>query len=105
MRSTPEREREGGCPRLKLNFRRTRLAAVLDHLHKCAGLPIGIKGDVQLERPIDLWHDQPVTTTEALLLLKAGLRHMGCTVIQKGPMFSITTIREAKKTCIALPVL
>lgn len=105
MKSTPQTASLCECAQVNLNFRNVRLETVLDHLHQSAGLPIAIKGNVQMERTIDLWHDQPVTLAEALSLLRQRLMALGCTLIQKGAVFSIIGIEEAKKTCIALPAI
>jgi hypothetical protein len=105
MKSMAQSEQGSGCPHLNLNFRGERLETVLDHLHRTAGLLIGIKGNVRTDRTIDLWHDQPVTTAEALCLLKQRLMQIGCTVIQKGAIFSVMRIDDAKKICIALPTI
>ncbi len=117
MQSTTQalvREHDGahGCPieadgqgTLNLNFRRARLETVLAHLHKSAGLPIGVKGDVPVERSLDFWHDQPVSAIEALSLLKQVLIPLGCTLIQKGPLFSIIRTADVKKHCIPLPAI
>jgi type II secretory pathway component GspD/PulD (secretin) len=103
MKSMPQSASRRECAQVNLNFRNVRLKTVLDHLQESAGLPIAIKGNVQMERTIDLWQDQPVTLAEALALLKQRLMTLGCTLIQKGAAFSIIGIEEAKKTCIALP--
>lgn len=105
MQRTLDREHEGASPRLNLNFRKVRLETVLDHLYRFAGLPIGIKGDVQVECTIDLWHDRPVSTAEALWLLKQRLMQMGCMLIQRDRTFSVIRTEDVKKNWIALPTI
>ncbi len=90
---------------LKLDFRKVHLETVLDHLHKSAGLIIHITSNVQTEATVDLCHDRPVTTSEALMLLKKVLVGIGCTLVQKGPIFSVIRSQDVKKHYIPLPAV
>lgn len=90
---------------LKLDFRGARLDTVLDYFHESAGLIIHVNPDVRVERKVDLWRDQPVGKTEALELLNQALTKDGCTLIQKGSVFSVISSKDVKKHWIPLPVL
>lgn len=90
---------------LKLEFRGVRLDTVLDYFHESAGLIIHVKPDVSVERKVDLWRGQPVSKAEALVLLNEVLSKGGCTLIQKGSVFSVVSNKDLKKQCIPLPVL
>lgn len=92
-------------PPLKLDFRRARLDLVLEHFYRSSGLVIRAKPDVQTARVIDLCHEQPVSAPEALALLKNVLVEMGCTLIQKGPLFSVIRSQDLKKNWIPLPAI
>lgn len=90
---------------LKLDFRRARLDTVLDQFYRSAGLIIRAKPNVHTGCMIDLCHEQPVTPPEALTLLKKVLVEMGCTLVQKGPLFSVIRSQDLKKNWIPLPVI
>jgi hypothetical protein len=60
---------------------------------------------VQTERAVDLCRDQPVSTAEALVLLKQVLIEKGCALIQKGSLLSVIRSQDMKKHCIPLPEL
>ena len=92
-------------PPVKLNFRRVRLDTVLDQFYRSAGLIIRAKANVHTGCMIDLCHEQPVSAPEALALLKKVLVEMGCTLVQKGPLFSVIRSQDLKKHCIPLPAI
>ena len=92
-------------PPLTLDFRRARLDTVLDQFYCYAGLIIRAKPNVHTGCMIDLCHEQPVTPPEALTLLKKVLVEMGCTLVQKGPLFSVIRNQDLKKNWIPLPVI
>ena len=92
-------------PPLKLDFRRVRLDTVLDQFYRSAGLIIRAKANVHTGCMIDLCHEQPVSAPEALALLKKVLVEMGCTLVQKGPLFSVIRSQDLKKHCIPLPAI
>ena len=90
---------------LRLEFHKASLGSVINYLRDSAGLLIHVSSNVQMERPFDLSRDQPVSTAEALVLLKQVLIEKGCTLIQKGPLYSIIRSQDVKKNCIPLPEL
>jgi len=90
---------------LKLEFHKSSLETVLNYLRKSAGLIIHVSSNVKMERTVDLWRDEPVTTAEALVLLKQVLIEKGCTLIQKGRLLSIIRSQDVKKNWILLPEL
>jgi hypothetical protein len=92
-------------PPLKLDFRRVRLEIVLDQFYRSAGLIIRAKPNVQTGCMIDLCHEQPVSAPEALALLKKVLIGMGCTLVQKGPLFNVIRSQDLKKNWIPLPTI
>jgi hypothetical protein len=63
---------------------RSSLESVLNYLRESAGLIIHVSSNVQMDCTVDLWRDQPVSTVEALVLLKQVLTEKGCTLIPKG---------------------
>ena len=98
---------DGGTPApgLHLNFRNAPLHSVLAYLHDAAGLPIEVEPNVEIERTIDLWDDEPVSKEEAIRLLKQALDEEGYAVIDKRGMLSIILRQDAKKHYIPLPKL
>src|SRR2546425_1192485 len=68
---------------LLLNFRSAPLHSVLKYFHDTAGMPIEVEPNVEVERLIELWNDQPVTKEEAIRLLEQALVRQGFTAINK----------------------
>jgi len=90
---------------LHLNFRRVPLRTVLNYLQETTDLPIQVESNVEIERAIDLWSDEPVNKEEALRLLKQALNDEGYTAIRKRGMLAIIKSQDAKKHYIPLPTL
>jgi len=90
---------------LHLNFRRVPLRTVLNYLQETIDLPIQVESNVEIERAIDLWSDEPVNKEEALRLLKRALNDEGYTAIRKRGMLAIIKSQDAKKHYIPLPTL
>lgn len=88
---------------LKLDFHNARLETVLNYLRESAGLLIHAKSYVPLEPTVDLCHEEPVSPTDAVLLLKKVLVDKGWMLVQRGPFFNIINNRDLKKSCIPLP--
>jgi hypothetical protein len=91
--------------RLRLEFRKARLDTVLDHFRSSGGIIIHAKPNVATERSVNLTCDQPVSTAEALSLLKRALVEMGCTLIQKGGLFVVIKSQDVKKHFVPLPAI
>ncbi len=90
---------------LRLEFRKAPLETVVNYLREVAGCIIHVRSDALIERPVDLWHDQPVDTADALDLLKQVLTETGCTVLQNGRRLNIIGSEELKKNRIPLPAV
>jgi hypothetical protein len=90
---------------LRLEFQEASLGTVLRYFREEAGLMIHASSNVPMERTLDLWCDRPVSRAEALALLDQVLAAKGCTLIPRGPLFSIIRSQDVKKTCIPLPAL
>jgi hypothetical protein len=90
---------------LRLEFRKASLGSVLTYLRESAGLIIHVNSNVKMDPTLDLWRDQPVSTADALALLKQVLIEKGCTLIPKGPLFNIIRSQDVKKNSIPLPEL
>jgi len=90
---------------LLLNFRNAPLRSVLNYLHDAAGLPIEVEPNVQVERLIELWNDQPVTIDEAIRLLEQVLDRQGYMAINRHGCLAIIPRQDAKKHYIPLPKL
>ena len=90
---------------MKLQFQRAPLEAVLEYLRRSAGLVIRVGKGVCVDRTVDLYRDQPVTTTDAVSLLKRVLTDHGCTLIQSGPTLSVVRTQDVKKHWITLPFI
>ena len=90
---------------LRLNFRNASLRSVLIYFHDTAGLPIEVEPNVEIERTIELWNDQPVNKDEAIRLLKRALDGEGYTAINKRGRLAIIPRQDAKKHYIPLPEL
>jgi hypothetical protein len=90
---------------LRLKFHKASLRTVLKYLRESAGLIIHVSSNVPIEPSLDLWCDEPVSTADALLLLKQVLIEKDCALISKGPLFSIIRSQDVKKNCIPLPEL
>ena len=88
---------------LRLNFRNAPLKTVLNYLCDAADLSIEVEPNVEIERTINLWNDEPLTKQDSLLLLKQALNEKGFVAIQKGPMLAIIRNVDAKKHRIPLP--
>ena len=87
---------------LHLKFRNAPLRLVLTYIHDAAGLPIEVEPNVEVERPIELWTDQPVNK-EAIRLLERALSGQGYIAINKRGRLAIVPRQDAKKHCITLP--
>jgi len=94
-----------GTASLRLNFRHAPLRDVLIYLNDAAGLLIEVERNVEIERPISLWHDEPVTREEAIRLLKHALDENGYAAINKRGILSIFSRQDAKRHYIPLPAL
>ena len=90
---------------LLLNFRNAPLRSVLKYLHDAGGVPIEVEPDVEIERLIELWNDQPVTKEEAIRLLEQALDRQGYMAIIKHGRLAIFPRQDAKKHYIPLPKL
>lgn len=90
---------------LKLRFRNAPLETVLNYLRESAGLLIHARAEKRIKPTVDLWHEQPVGVSDALLLLKQVLVEKGWIIIQRGPLFDIIDSSDLKKSCIPLPSL
>lgn len=90
---------------LQLNFRKAPLYRVLNYLHEAGGLSIEVERNVEIERTIELWNEQPVAREEAIRMLTRALDQNGYATIRKGSRIAITTRQDAKKRYIPLPVL
>ena len=90
---------------LHLNFRRVPLRTVLNYLQEATDLPIQVESNVEIERAIELWSDEPVNKEEALQLLKRALNDEGYTAIRKRGVLAIIKSQDAKKHYIPLPTL
>jgi hypothetical protein len=88
---------------LRLNFRNAPLKTVLNYLCDAADLSIEVEPNVEIDRTINLWNDEPLTKQDSLLLLKQALNEKGFVAIQKGPMLAIIRGVDAKKHRIPLP--
>jgi hypothetical protein len=101
--STPSDLGSRPVSRLRLNFRHTPLRTVLNYLCDAADLSIEVEPDVEVERPIDLWNDEPLSKEDSLFLLQQALDKEGYQAIHKGGMVAILSDQDAKKHCISLP--
>src|SRR5260221_78287 len=90
---------------LKLEFRKAPLETVVNYLRETAGWIIHVRPNALIERTVDLWHDQPVDTADALVLLKRVLTETGCIVVQNGRRLNIISREDVKKNWIPLPVI
>jgi len=90
---------------LRLDFRGAPLRSVLGYFQDAAGLPIEVARAVEIERSIELWHDEPVSKEEAIRLLKQALDGQGYAAVNKSGMLAIIPRQEAKKHYIPLPKL
>jgi len=88
---------------LRLNFRNAPLKTVLNYLRDAADLSIEVEPNVEIERTINLWNDEPLNKEESLVLLRQALNEKGFVAIQKGSMLAIIRNQDAKKQCIPLP--
>ena|SRR5436190_14422100 len=88
---------------LRLNFRNAPLRTVLNYLRDATDLSIEVEPNVEVERTINLWNDEPLSKEDSLLLLKQALNEKGFVAIQKGSMLAIIRDEDAKKYCIPLP--
>ena len=97
---------DNGSPAtLRLNFRNAPLQTVVDYLREAADLNIEAESNVEIERRIDLWNDEPVNKEQALSLFKQSLSQKGFAAIRKGRRLAILRSQDAKKHCIPLPTL
>ena len=90
---------------LRLNFRDVPLQVVLNYFHETADLRIEVEPNVEIERAIDVWSEEPVNKQEALRLLKQALMKKGYTAIQKAGSLAVIRSQDAKKYYIPLPEL
>ena len=90
---------------LRLNFRNAPLRNILHYLQDAAQLPIEVEPNVEIDRTIDLWDDNPVDKEGAIRLLNQALGEDGYTAIQKSGMLAIIRSQDAKKHYIPLPTL
>ena len=90
---------------LRLNFHNVPLHAILNYLHETADLPIEVESNVEIERTIDLWDDEPVDKEAAINLLAQALHEEGYTAIHRRGTLAIVRRQDAKKHCIPLPTL
>ena len=90
---------------LRLNFRNAPLRTVLNYLAEAAGLNIETESNVEIDRAIDLWNNEPVNKEQAVSLLKQTLSQQGFAAIQKGQRLAILRSEDAKKQYIPLPLL
>jgi hypothetical protein len=88
---------------LRLNFRNAPLRTVLNYLCDAAELSIEVEPNVEIERTINLWNDEPLSKEDSLVLLQHALNEKGFVAIQKGSMLAIIRDEDAKKHCIPLP--
>ncbi len=88
---------------LHLKFHNAPLRLVLTYIHDAAGLPIEVEPNVEVERPIELWNDQPVTREEAIRLLEQALDRQGYVAINRHGRLAIIPRQDAKKHWIPLP--
>ena len=98
-------DNNGPAAGLCLNFRNVPLRTVLNYLCDAADFTIEVESNVEIERAIDLWSDEPVNKEEALRLLKRALNDEGYTAIRKRGMHAIIKSQDAKKHYIPLPTL
>ena len=95
----------GSAPTLRLNFRNAPLRTVLNYLGQAADLNIEAEPNVEIERTIDLWNNEPVNQEQAVNLLKQSLSQNGFAAIQKGRRLAVLRSEDAKKQYIPLPLL
>jgi len=96
---------KGPIPALRLNFRNAPLRTVLNYFCDAADLTIEVERNVEVERPIDLWNDEPMSKQDSLIMLKQALNEEGYVAINKGGLVAILRGQDAKKYCIPLPTL
>src|SRR5213080_4179000 len=68
---------------LRLNFRKAPLQSILNYLHETTDLAIQVEANVEIQRRIDLWEDEPVDKQEAIHLLAQALDEEGYTAIHR----------------------
>jgi len=105
LRQTELRSENFPVTCLRLHFRNAPLYSVLNYFHDAAGLPIEVEPNVEIERTIELWNEEPVDKEEAISLLKQALDHQGYAAVRKGGMLAIINQQDAKKHYIPLPKL
>lgn len=88
---------------LRLHFRNAPLRTVLNYLCDATDLSIEVEPDVEIERHIDLWNDEPLSQEDSLSLLQQALNEEGYMAIHKGGMLTIISDHDVKKHCIPLP--
>src|SRR5947209_17616033 len=74
---------------LCLNFRNVPLRTVLNYLCDAADFTIEVESDVEIERTIDLWNDEPLNREDTFRLLKQALSEEGYMAIRKGRMVAV----------------
>ena len=102
-RSGCELSKEGRNSGLQLKFQNASLQTILNYLHETAELPIKVESNVEIERRIDLWDDEPVNKEQAIRLLIQALNANGYTGIHRRGTLAILRRQDAKKHCIPLP--
>jgi len=100
---TPEYLANGPVAALRLNFRNAQLRTVLNYLCDAADLTIEVERNVEVERTIDLWNDELLSTQDSLIMLQQALNEEGYVAIHKGGVVAILRGQDAKKYRIPLP--
>ena len=85
---------------LRMNFRGVPLEAVLNYMSDAAGFIIHPNPKVDVRGKVDVWANQPLTSIEAVKLLKQILNENGYTAIQDGRTLTIIKSDDAKKSDI-----
>src|SRR5258707_15177967 len=75
-------DNNGPAACLCLNFRNVPLRTVLNYLCDAADFMIQVESNVEIERTIDLWNDEPLNKEDTLLLLKQALSEEGYMAIR-----------------------
>ena len=90
---------------LCLNFRNAPLEAVLSYLRDAADFKIDTEPNVEIDRRIDLWNNEPVNKEQALSLFKRALSEKGFAAIRRGTRVAVLRSQDAKKHWISLPTV
>ena len=87
---------------LRPNFHHAPLELVLNYMRDAGGFVFRIKPNVELQRELDFWNEQPLKKEDALALLKHALDEKGYTAIEDGRMLTIIRSEDACKNYIPI---